>query len=76
MTDLANRPYIKFTTDIEKKPPNEDDDIQACADMINVIQKAQFNLHRHCYSGRNANIYLDCCNPTNMREAPMPERKA
>ena len=49
--DLANRPYIKYTPDIEKKPPNEDEDIQAVADMINTIQKAQWNMHRHCYTG-------------------------
>ena len=52
--DLANRPYIKFSSDVETKPPNEDEDIQAVADMINVIQKAQFNMHRHCYSGEFA----------------------
>lgn len=51
MADFANRPYIKFSPSIEKKPPGEDEDIQAVADQINTIQKAQFNLHRHCYSG-------------------------
>lgn len=54
MAHLADRPYIKFSEDIEKKPPNEDEDVQAVADMINVIQKAQFNMHRHCYSGTHA----------------------
>lgn len=49
--ELASRSYIKYTPDIEKKPPHEDEDIQACADLINTIQKAQYNLHRHCYSG-------------------------
>ncbi|KAL9084215.1 MAG: hypothetical protein Q9159_005338 [Coniocarpon cinnabarinum] len=53
-TDLANRPYINYTPDVEQKPPNEDEDIQACADLINTIQKAQFNMHRHCYSGTHA----------------------
>ncbi|KAI9717466.1 MAG: hypothetical protein M1828_007165 [Chrysothrix sp. TS-e1954] len=53
-SELANRPYIKYTPDIEKKPPNEDEDIQAVADMINTIQKAQWNMHRHCYTGTHA----------------------
>ena len=49
--DLADRPYIKFSSGVEEKPAGEDEDVQEVADMINVIQKAQYNMHRHCYSG-------------------------
>ncbi len=49
--DLSSRPYIKYSPDIEKIPDDEEEDIQAVADQINVIQRAMFNLHRHCYSG-------------------------
>ena len=49
---LANRNYIRWDAEgVEKIPPNEEEDIKAVADMINVIQKAQWNNHRHCYSG-------------------------
>ena len=67
-TDLADRPYIKYTPDIEKKQPNEDEDIQAIAGMINVIQKAQWNMHRHCYSGELAQS-LACSSPVNPLQA-------
>ena len=50
--DLANRKYIRWDDEgVEKVPPNESEDIQAVADMINRIQKAQYNMHRHCYTG-------------------------
>jgi hypothetical protein len=44
--------YIRWDADgVEKVPPGEAEDVQAVADMINTIQKAQFNNHRHMYSG-------------------------
>ena len=49
---LADRKYIRWQDEgVEKIPPNEQEDIQAVADMINAIQKAQWNSHRHCFSG-------------------------
>jgi hypothetical protein len=49
---LASRNYIKWDDpSVEKKSEGEDEDIQAVADQINAIQKAQYNCHRHCYSG-------------------------
>ena len=50
--EAAGRNYIKWDDPrVEKKPPNEDEDIKAVADTINQMQKAQWNNHRHCYSG-------------------------
>jgi hypothetical protein len=52
--EMAGKDYIKWDDpSVEKKPDGEDEDIQAVADMINAIQKAQYNSHRHCYSGEN-----------------------
>ena len=52
---MASRNYIHWQQDgVEKVPPNEKEDIQAVADMINAMQKAQYNSHRHCYTGRRA----------------------
>ncbi|KAL8957975.1 MAG: hypothetical protein Q9193_004879, partial [Seirophora villosa] len=52
---LAGRNYIRWDAEgVEKIPENEEDDIKAVADMINTIQKAQWNSHRHCYSGTHA----------------------
>ena len=52
--DMSKRKYIRWDADgVEKIPPNEAEDIQAVADMINTIQKAQWNSHRHCYTGRS-----------------------
>ena len=49
---MANRKYIHWQDEgVEKIPPNEAEDIQAVADMINGMQKAQYNMHRHCYTG-------------------------
>ena len=49
---MAIRKYIHWQDEgVEKVPPNEAEDIRAVADMINNIQKAQYNMHRHCYSG-------------------------
>lgn len=49
---LASRNYIRWDDpNVEKKPEGEDEDIRAVAEQINAIQKAQYNSHRHCYSG-------------------------
>ena len=49
---LADRKYIRWDAEgVEKIPENEEKDIMAVADMINAIQKAQWNSHRHCFSG-------------------------
>ena len=49
---MANRKYIHWQDEgVEKIPPNEAEDIQAVADQINAMQKAQYNSHRHCYTG-------------------------
>lgn len=46
--------YIKWDADgVEKVPPNEAEDIQAVANMINEFQKAQMSNHRHVYSGQS-----------------------
>jgi len=44
--------YIRGGAGVEKIPPNEVEDIQAVADIINTIQRAQLNSHRHTYSGK------------------------
>jgi hypothetical protein len=47
---VDSRNYIRWDDPrVEKIPPGEAEDIQAVADMINDIQRAQFNMHRHCY---------------------------
>lgn len=51
---LENRKYIPFSKGVEQIPENEAEDIQAVADMINAIQKAQWNCHRHAYTGTHA----------------------
>ena len=54
---MANRKYINWQAEgVEKIPLNEAEDIQAVADQINAIQKAQYNLHRHCYTGMSCPI--------------------
>ena len=55
---MEGRSYIRWDdSGVEKKSPGEDEDIQTVADMINAIQKAQYNNHRHCYSGKYASRY-------------------
>ncbi|CAF9934240.1 MAG: hypothetical protein ALECFALPRED_005893 [Alectoria fallacina] len=50
---MANRKYVHWQDEgVEKIPPNEAEDIQAVADQINAMQKAQYNSHRHCYTGK------------------------
>ena len=52
---MAKRKYIHWQDPgVEKIPPNEAQDIQAVADMINGMQRAQYNQHRHCYTGTHA----------------------
>ncbi|KAI9873338.1 MAG: hypothetical protein M1830_000518 [Pleopsidium flavum] len=52
---LENRKYIRWDAEgVENIQPNEAEDIQAVADMINAIQKAQWNSHRHCFGGTHA----------------------
>ena len=49
---MDDRKYIHWKDEgVEKIPSNEAEDIQAVADMINSMQKAQYNQHRHCYTG-------------------------
>ena len=43
--------YIRWNAEgIERIPPNKKEDIQAVADMINVVQKTHYNTTRHLYS--------------------------
>ena len=52
---LEGRNYIKWDDpSVQSTPEDEDEDIKAVADMINEIQKAQYNSHRHCYTGTHA----------------------
>ena len=52
-TGMATRNYIKWDAPgVEKISEGEAEGIQAVADMINTIQKVQYNKHRHIYGGR------------------------
>lgn len=51
---MENRSYIKYSSDLEKIPAGEEDDIQAVAKQLTDIQRAQYNVHRHCFSGTHA----------------------
>lgn len=53
-TNMENRAYIKYSPDLEKIPDGEAEDIQAVAKQLNDIQRAQYNVHRHCFSGTHA----------------------
>lgn len=45
--------YIQWNAEgVEKVPPNEAEDIQAVANMINQFQMAQMSNHRHVFSGQ------------------------
>lgn len=56
--DLSGRNYIRWDAEgVEKIPDDEEDDINAVAEQINLIQKAQWNVHRHCYSGTHARTH-------------------
>lgn len=52
--NMESRSYVKFSPDLEKIPDGEADDIQAVAKQLTDIQKAQYNVHRHCFSGTHA----------------------
>ncbi|EOD47921.1 putative catalase protein [Neofusicoccum parvum] len=53
--DLARRNYVRWDADgVEQIPPNEAEDIQAVADMINKIQRTHFNNARHAFGGTHA----------------------
>ena len=52
---MAKRNYIHWQDEgVENVPPNEKEDIQTVAEMINGMQRAQYNQHRHCYTGTHA----------------------
>ena len=52
--DMSKKDYIRWdAAGVEKIPPDEAEDIQAVADMINASQKAQWNSHRHCFGGKS-----------------------
>ena len=40
-----------YAEGVEKIPPNEREDIQAVADMINKVQETHYNTTRHMYPG-------------------------
>lgn len=45
--------YVEWNAEgVEKVPPNEAEDIQAVAGLINKFQMAQMSNHRHVYSGQ------------------------
>ncbi|KAF2100631.1 heme-dependent catalase [Rhizodiscina lignyota] len=52
---LANRNYIRWDAEgVEKIPPDEEEDIQASANMLNGVQKFMYNAHRHCFAATHA----------------------
>lgn len=56
--DLSKRNYIRWDAEgVEKIPSGEKEEIDAVAEQINCIQKAQWNMHRHCYSGTHARTH-------------------
>jgi hypothetical protein len=56
---LSSREYIRWDDPrVEQIPPGEEDDILAVAEQINAIQRAQFNMHRHCYGVSHTNQYI------------------
>ncbi len=72
---MANRKYIHWQADgVEKIPPNEAEDIQAVADQINAMQKAQYNMHRHCYTGMRYPI-KEIMGALTGSQVPMPVHK-
>lgn len=75
---LADRNYIRWDAEgVEKIPENEEDDIKAVADMINTIQRAQWNSHRHCYSGiAHSTLSYPSCRSDLAPKEPTPEPKA
>ena len=70
---MANRKYIHWQDEgVEKIPPNEAEDIQAVADQINAMQKAQYNSHRHCYTGWWDRLPMVMANTTGRNARPDP----
>lgn len=58
ISDMSKRNYIRWDAEgVENVPDGEEDDINAVAEQINCIQKAQWNMHRHCYSGTHARTH-------------------
>lgn len=58
LADLSKRDYVRWNAEgVEKIPQGEKEDIDAVAEQINCIQKAQWNMHRHCYSGTHARTH-------------------
>lgn len=54
--DLANRTYVRWDDpNVENKPEGEDGDIQVVVEMVDDIQKAQYNCYRYCYPGITQN---------------------
>ncbi|KAI9738430.1 MAG: hypothetical protein M1834_008933 [Cirrosporium novae-zelandiae] len=55
---LADRHYMRWDDEgVEKIPPNETEDIKAIGELINKLQKVQYNTHRHCYTGTHARTH-------------------
>lgn len=53
MADLASRKYIRWdASGVENIPPGEEEDINAVADQLNLIQKTHYNKTRHSYGGQ------------------------
>lgn len=56
---LGSRDYIKWDAlGMEIVPPGEAEDIQAVVHMINIMQKSQYNDHRHCYGGTSTDMVV------------------
>ena len=72
---LARKNYIKWgDPNVEKISEGEAEDVQAVAEQINAIQKAQYNCHRHCYSGMDMKGLRRAAEPL-ILQALTPERK-
>jgi hypothetical protein len=53
LNKVSSRNYIRWDSEgVQSIPPHEAEDIQAVAEMINKIQRMQFNKARHCFSGK------------------------
>ncbi|OHE99689.1 hypothetical protein CORC01_05047 [Colletotrichum orchidophilum] len=53
--DLSTRAYMRWdATGVEEVPPNEAEDIQAVAELINEGQRRTWNSTRHGYGGTHA----------------------
>ena len=73
---MASRKYIQWQDEgVERVPPNEKEDIQAVADMINAMQKAQYNNHRHCYTGARKTLATRLLQLLTLVQAPTLGRK-